>query len=69
MILTRQDCEDILNDVHVEYHLISKETIDSFKNKDRIQLTFTNVEEVKNYQGIYEKGEGVTKKQFEFKQI
>lgn len=69
MILPRKECEDILNDTHVEYHLVSKETLDSFKNKERIKLAFTKVDKVKNYEGIYERGEEVSKKQFEFKEV
>lgn len=69
MILTRKECEDILDDTHVEYNLISNDVIDSFKNRERIKLVFNSVEEVKTYEGIYEKGEAVTKTKFEFKQI
>lgn len=69
MLLTRKECQDIINDLHKIYDLVDYETIDSFKDKERIKIHFINTETGKNYEGIFEKGEKVTKTSFEFKEI
>lgn len=69
MILELEDCIKIKNDTHEKFVKNDSEILDSFKAKTRIRLTFTDVSSLNLYEGIYESGENVTKKQFEFKQI
>lgn len=68
MILTSKECKDIIDNLHKIHELVDYETIDSFKNKEKIRLHFINTETGKNYKGVFEKGEGITKS-FKYEEV